>query len=127
MRKYRGKYPSNICEVTSTKVRGRMLVKTNNGGYYFIDAKDTDGLMPKCGVDVHSYKFTRAQPMTFQQDVTRFHRMLDGYALPFAEYVMSRDEHPPSEIDDLEGAARVYFITDMVRQGILPRFNTGEI
>lgn len=130
MRKYRGKYPNNICEVSGTKVRGRMLVKTNNGGYYFIDAKDTDGLMPKLGVGVHSYKFTRAQPMTFQQDVTRFHRMLDGYALPFVEYPAWASGIPTIKgyrVEELEETVRNSFITDMVRQGILPRFNTGEI
>ena len=119
MRKYQGKYPNNICMVSSTKVQGRVLVKTNNGNYFYIDAKDTAGIMPEVATDIFKYPFIRAQPMTFQQDVTRFHRMLDGYALPFVEYVERRS---PEQLEMLEKNARELFIADMTRQGILPRF-----
>lgn len=121
MRKYTGKYPNAIREVSGTFAPGIALVKTNNGGAYYIKAADTAGVMPKPGEDVFSYKFTRAQPMTFAFDevgvhVLRFHRLLDGYAIPFAEYPLI------GKFPDIIKTTRKAFITDMAKQGILPRF-----
>lgn len=121
MRKYTGKFPHAIREV-GTMVAGVLLVKTNNSAAYFLRPIDTRGRMPRCGEDIFDYKFQRAQPMTFQQDVTRFHRMLDGYALPFVEYpgyLMP----PQTKLDEAERCIRKQFIQDMVRQNILPRFS----
>lgn len=127
MRKYTGKYPNNIREVSGTFAPGITLVKTNNGGAYYIASCDVpDHKMPKLGVDVFQYKFTRAQPMTFTQDASskglRFHRMLDGYALPFVEYpkYFKPDGMLPTEIE-----LRRAFIHDMAKQGVLPRFQDG--
>lgn len=130
MRKYTGKYPNNIREVSGTFAPGIALVKTNNGGAYYIAARDVpDHMMPKLGVDVFEYKFTRAQPMTFTYDTVfgdatvRFHRMLDGYALPFAEYprkLLGREVNTDHEC--LQAVLRRAFIHDMAKQGVLPRF-----
>lgn len=130
MRKYTGKYPNNIREVSGTFAPGIVLVKTNNGGTYYIASRDVpDRMMPKLGVDVFNYKFTRAQPMTFTQDIAfgtstaRFHRILDGYSLPYVEYtrkLLGREVDTDKEC--LQSVLRRAFIHDMAKQGVLPRF-----
>jgi hypothetical protein len=121
MRKYRGKYPNNICEVSGTFAPGIALVKTNNGAPYYIWAKDiVDRRMPDLDEDIYDYKFVRAQPMTFQQDVNQFNRVLDGYSIPFVQYLDRANDS--FTIEELERLCRRNFVIDMAKQGILPRF-----
>lgn len=115
MRKYTGKFPHAVREVSSTLVEGVYLVKTNNGGAYYLTSK------PRLGEDIFSYNFIRVQPMTFEQHASTFHRILDGYAIPFADYRQAPLPITP-RLEELERAARRYFLHDMIKQGILPRF-----
>lgn len=124
MRKYTGKYPNHIREVYGTYAPGIALVKTNNGGAYYLRAGDMNALMPELGVDIMRYKFTRAQPMTFKQEVNAFSRILDSYSLPFVQYLDRANE--TRRIEDLEKWCRRAFIHDMAKQGILPRFTDTE-
>lgn len=106
MRKYTGEAPSAIKEIRI--VADRYLVKTNNGGQYFIDDQH-----PIEKRDVMDYKFTRAQPQTFQQQGFNFYRMIDGWALDFVNY---------AAVEDSTSNVRRMFIEDMARQNIVPRF-----
>jgi hypothetical protein len=119
MRKYQGEYPNRICEVSTTQVPRTYLVKTNNGGYYFIREE-----RPTMNADVFRYKFDRAQPMNFEQHVTAFHRVIDGYRIEFVEYPERDLTHFQStkRLEELENRTRLQFIQDMIRQNILPRF-----
>lgn len=122
MRKYTGKYPNNIREISGTFAPGIALVKTNNGAAYYIRACDTGGYMPKLGNDIFTYKFTRAQPMTFKQEGTRFSRILDSYPVEFVEYVARELDSHIIHLSGLAPWAKRSFITDMAKQGVLPRF-----
>lgn len=126
MRKYRGQYPTRICSISNV-AQGVALIETNEGGKYFLHARDSAGKLPKLGEDIYAHRFQRAQPVVFIQDAVRFHRVLDTKeAIPFVEY-------PPGEwasnIPDLDGLTRVIrrqFIHDMARQNILPRFQEDK-
>lgn len=56
-RGYRGKYPDKIREVHGMQgvYRGHAFVKTNGGGRHLIDAKSTNGQMPRTGHDISKY------------------------------------------------------------------------
>lgn len=52
---YKGKYPYNINSVSSTKNKGEVIVKTNNGDKYLMTAKNLNGKYPDLGKSVFDY------------------------------------------------------------------------
>lgn len=119
MRKYTGSHPTAIQSIGGQVAPHLILVTTNNGGKYLIK----DHCFPRLGQDVFDHNFIRCHTWTFEQDVTRFHRVVEGYALPFAEYVnrtVSIFARLP--IEELERWARKAFTEDMAQQGVLVKF-----
>lgn len=120
MRKYTGPRPTAICKISNI-AQGIALIETNEGGKYFLHAKECTST-PSLGDDIYAWRFRRAQPVVFQQDVAAFHRMEDGYALPFAVYPGNIFKYTHTTLDNAERVIRRAFIEDMAKQGILARF-----
>lgn len=115
MRKYKGAEPNTIKEIRIAG--GRYIVQTNNGGEYFIDDQH-----PIEGRSVMDYRFSRAQPMRFKQEGACFHRMIDGWALPFASYLIVPFVRAGMTREGAHHIARTAFVEDMARQGIAAKF-----
>lgn len=122
MRKYTGKYPNRIHSISGFG-RGLLLVETNNGGKYFVHAKDTKGKMPTLDDDVFDCKFQRAHVQYYRQDVTRFFRIIEDHEFEFFNMTPSGVGIAyPDEIGDLELAVRRDFCRIMAQQNVLVRF-----
>lgn len=124
MRKYSGKYPHRVHSIFGTFAPGIALIETNDGGKYFIRAKDTNGRMPTLGSEIHDYKFQRAHVQYYRQDVTRFTRVVEDVEQPFFEFVATPLALSATDevITDLELHCRRDFIKIMAQQNVLVRF-----
>lgn len=60
-RKYRGKYPNNIRQIESI-AKGKILLTTNNGCWYIVNAHDTNGKSPNLNQDVFEWPVTVFTP-----------------------------------------------------------------
>lgn len=64
MRRYRGKYPRNICLVSGTGAHpGVVFIRTNDGACFSAYARDNALVMPQCGVPIERYVANEFSPM----------------------------------------------------------------